>query len=169
MKQKDICKHTRIFQIGILQFKEEILLRDNKDITDDNVMENNIELAKRLYTAFLKKDINGILDLLCETVEWGEPENPYNPAGGTRTGHAGFIEWLNIGKNAEDILILEPKKFLCDNDSVAVIGYVKCQAKATGKIYESDFVHHIVIRNSKISKFQEFFDTYAAGEAFKVN
>jgi hypothetical protein len=77
---------------------------------------------------------------LSEEVEWGEPENPFNPAGETRKGHSGFLEWLNIGKNAEEILVLEPRRFLTDNDSVAVIGYMKCLAKSTSKIYESDFV-----------------------------
>lgn len=130
-------------------------------------MEKNIELVKQLYNAFSKKDINAILNLLSDDIEWGEPENPYNPAGGTRRGHAGFLEWLNIGKNAEDILILQPKNFLYNNNYVAVIGYMKCKAKPTGKIYESDFVHFVVIKNGKICKFQEFFDTYTAGEAFR--
>lgn len=124
-------------------------------------------MIQQLYQAFSQKDIESILGFLHENVEWGEPENPYNPAGGTRKGHSGFVEWLNIGKNAEEILVLEPKRFLTDNDSVAIIGYMKCQAKTTGKIYESDFVHWAVIKNNKIVKFQEFFDTYIAGEAFK--
>lgn len=130
-------------------------------------MDKNIELVKQLYLAFSRKDINSMLELLSKDIEWGEPENPYNPAGGTRTGHSGFLEWLNIGRNAEDILVLEPKRFLCDNDSVAVIGFMRCQTKTTGKVYESDFVHFVVIEDGKIKKFQEFFDTYAAGEAFR--
>ena len=68
-------------------------------------MEKNIELVKQLYFSFSKKDINAILKLLSDDIEWGEPDNPYNPAGGTRKGHAGFLEWLNIGKEAEDILV----------------------------------------------------------------
>ncbi len=96
-------------------------------------MNKNIELVQQLYLAFSKRDIDTILGLLSEDVEWGEPQNPHNPAGGTRKGHSGFFEWLNIGRNAEDILVLEPKRFLCDNDSVAVIGYMKCLAKTTGK------------------------------------
>ena len=129
--------------------------------------EKNIEIVLKLYDAFSKKEINTILEMLCYDVEWGEPDNPYNPAAGTRKGHAGFLEWLNIGKDAEDILILEPRKFLADNDSVAVIGYLKCLAKPTGKVYESDYVHFISLKDNKISKFQEFFDTYIAGEAFR--
>ncbi|HVI47317.1 MAG TPA: nuclear transport factor 2 family protein [Chitinophaga sp.] len=127
----------------------------------------NIGIVGQLYEAFSRKDIAGMMALMSEDIEWGEPENPYNPAGGTRRGHAGFLEWLNIGRNAEEILILSPKRFLSDQDSVAVVGYMKCKAVKTGKIYESDFVHLAVIENNKIVKFQEFFDTYVAGEAFR--
>lgn len=126
-----------------------------------------MDISRQLYDAFAKKDIPAILALLSEDVEWGEPANPYNPAGGTRKGHAGFLEWLMIGNEAEEILILEPKRFLMDTDAVAVTGYMKCLAKATGKTYESDFVHLIVLKDNKVIKFQEFFDTYAAGEAFR--
>jgi uncharacterized protein len=127
----------------------------------------NVAVVQALYAAFGRRDINGILALLASDVEWGEPENPYNPAGGTRTGHAGFLEWAQIGRNAEDILVLELRKFLVDQDSVAVVGYMKCLAKPTGRTYESDFVHVVTLEAGKVKKFQEFFDTYVAGEAFR--
>lgn len=132
-----------------------------------NTIEKNLAIVKQIYDAFLRKDINTLLELLHDDVEWGEPENPYNPAAGTRKGHAGFIEWLNIGRMAEDILELTPQRFLTDTDSVAVIGKMRCRAVKTQKVYESDFVHFIVIRDDKVWKFQEFFDTYIAGEAFR--
>ncbi len=91
----------------------------------------------------MKKEINTILGLLSDDVEWGEPENPYNPVGGTRKSHDGFMEWKNTGKDAEDILILEPRQFLTDINTVAVTGYMNCLAKPTGKVYKSDFVHLI--------------------------
>ncbi len=56
---------------------------------------------------------------------------------------------------------------LADEDSVAVVGYTKIRVHATGKVYESDFVHLVTFRDGKVTKFQEFFDTYAAGEAFR--
>ncbi len=127
----------------------------------------NINIVQSLYSYFSEKNINAILEMISPDVEWGEPSNPFNPAGGTRYGHKGFLEWINIGKQNEEILILEPGKMLADNETVAVIGHMKCLAIPTGKIYESDFVHIVVIRNRKIVKFQEFFDTYIAGEAFR--
>jgi uncharacterized protein len=131
------------------------------------MQEQNIKLVEQLYSAFANRDINAIISILSPEVEWGEPLNPYNPAGGTRYGHKGFLEWLNIGRQAEEILALNPQKMLTDADSVAVIGHMKCRAISTGKTYESDFVHLVTIKDGKVIKFQEFFDTYLAGEAFR--
>jgi ketosteroid isomerase-like protein len=127
----------------------------------------NVEKVRHLYTAFTNRDIPAILKMLSPAVEWAEPSNPHNPAGGTRRGHEGFLEWVEIGRQSEDILVLEPRKMLADDDSVAVVGFMKCRAIATGKVYESDFVHLVTFEAGKVAKFQEFFDTYAASEAFQ--
>jgi ketosteroid isomerase-like protein len=132
-----------------------------------NHQEENKKKVQLLYSAFAKRDVNAIIGLLSSDVEWGEPENPFNPAGGTRYGHQGFLEWVSIGRQAEEILELKPKKMLTDNDSVAVVGYIKCLAIQTGKTYESDFVHLITFKDGLVTRFQEFFDTYIAGEAFR--
>jgi hypothetical protein len=128
---------------------------------------SNIETVQHLYQAFAGRDIPAILRMLSEDLEWGEPPNPFNPAAGTRHGHAGFLEWLAIGRQSEDILELTLRKFLVDHDSVAVVGHTKCRAKPTGRVYETDFVHVVTLRGGKVVRFQEFFDTYAAGEAFR--
>ena len=84
----------------------------------------HIEIIQQLYGAFGRRDMPAILEMLSPEVEWGEPSNPYNPAGGMRRGHEGFLEWANVGRQAEDILVLEPRKMLVDEDSVAVVGYL---------------------------------------------
>ncbi|MCE5250119.1 nuclear transport factor 2 family protein [bacterium] len=112
-------------------------------------------MVQHLYSAFTKRDINTIVGLLSPDVEWGEPANPFNPAAGIRHGHQGFLEWLNIGRQTEDILVLEPRKMPADHDSAAVVGYMKCLVISTGKTYESDFVHMVTIKSrhgNKISK-----------------
>ncbi len=132
-----------------------------------NIQEQNIKIVQQLYSAFEKRDIPAILSMLSPDVEWVEPSNPFNPAAGIRYGHSGFLEWVNIGRQSEEILVLEPRKYLTAINTVAVYGYMKCLAKATRKIYESDFVHLFSIKDNQIVRFQEFFDTYAAGEAFR--
>ncbi len=133
---------------------------------DDNPVTNK-QLVQSLYSAFGRRDIPAILAMLSPDVEWREPNNPYNPAAGSWQGLAGFLKWVQIGNQAEEILSLEPRQFIAQGNSVAVVGYMKIRARATQKVYESDWVHLVTIEGGKIEKFQEFFDTYAAGEAFR--
>ena len=126
-----------------------------------------VSLVKQLYAAFATRDIPALLSALADDVEWSEPDNPLNPAAGTRRGHAGVLEWLQIGNASEEILALDPRQFLVADASVAVVGHMKCRARPTGKTYESDFVHLVTIRGGKVCCFQEFFDTFAAAEAFR--
>jgi uncharacterized protein len=128
----------------------------------------NVEIVKQVYAAFSKGDVAAILAVLSNDVEWEEPDNPFNPAAGTRHGHSGFLEWLRIGKESEEIAVLELRQFLTDHSTVAVVGFMKCVAKSTGKSYESDFVHLVTFREGKIARFQEFFDTYVAADAFRT-
>jgi len=129
--------------------------------------EQNIALVKGLYAAFARRDINLILDMISPDIVWEEPSNPFNPSAGRHEGKTGFLDWLTIGRECEEILTLETRKFLADTGIVVVVGYTECLAKTTGKSYKTDFVHLIVLEDGKIRRFQEFFDTYAAAEAFR--
>jgi uncharacterized protein len=135
--------------------------------TRDDTSTDYVWVVQELYAAFHEGDLAALLGVISPDVEWGEPDNPFNPAAGTRHGHAGFLEWLRIGRQSEEILLLEPRQFLTNGDSVAVVGHMKCRAKPTGRIYESDFVHVVTFKAGKIARFQEFFDTYVAGQAFR--
>ncbi|HEY2824580.1 MAG TPA: nuclear transport factor 2 family protein [Gemmatimonadales bacterium] len=124
-------------------------------------------LVERLYGAFARKDIEAVLDAVSDDVVWSEPENPWNPAAGTHRGRAGVAAWLRIGKENEEVIELLPREFIAKGDMVIVIGHMTCRARPTGRIYESDFVHVIQVEGGQICRFQEFFDTWAAGEAFR--
>ncbi len=128
----------------------------------------NVAVVKQLYAAFARRDIAAILAVLSPDVVWSEPANPFNPAGGTRRGHAGFLEWARVGSEAEDVLSLEPREFLTNAHAVAVVGHTRCRVRATGNTYETDFVHLVTFdEGGLLTSFQEFFDTWGAAEAFR--
>jgi ketosteroid isomerase-like protein len=135
--------------------------------TDAPGEHEHVRIVQSLYNAFTRGAVDEIVPLLSADVVWSEPDNPYNPAAGTRLGLSGFLEWLRIGRDAEDILVLEPKQFLASADLVVVIGHSTCRARATGRIYDTDFVHVVAFESGRVVRFQEFFDTYAASEAFR--
>ena len=63
----------------------------------------SIDAVQELYAAFERRDIPAMLALLAPDVVWSEPDNPFNPAAGTHRGHQGFLEWVQIGREAEEI------------------------------------------------------------------
>jgi uncharacterized protein len=134
-----------------------------------NPSQENIIVLQAMYDSFRRGDVDAMLGFIGADVEWREPNNPINPAAGARHGHAGFLEWLRIGRQSEEILVLELRQFLTSENMVAVVGFARCRAKATGKSYETDFIHLITLKEGKIARFQEFFDTYAAAEAFRLD
>jgi len=128
---------------------------------------DNLAVVQGIYLAFAGQDIASIVPMLDPDVEWREPPNPLNPAAGCRRGHEGFLEWARVGRDAEEVLGLEARRFSADGDTVAVVGHARCRARRTGAEYETDFVHLVELRGGKVIRFQEFFDTYAVAEAFR--
>lgn len=126
-----------------------------------------IQIVLRLYDALRQGDVSDMLALLGPDVEWSEPANPFNPASGVHRGEAGLREWLRLRHESEEILVLQPRQILSSPDSVAVVGHSTCRARSTGRTYETDFVHVATIRDGKVVRFQQFFDTFAAAEAFR--
>jgi hypothetical protein len=147
--------------------QETVMNEHEPSRNSDPYPDNNLAVVKRLYDAFGRRDIEAVLGELTEDVQWSEPENPFNPAAGTRQGHEGFLEWVRIGNAAEEVMALELRDFLVTGNKVAAVGRTTCRVRSTGKVYETDFVHLIDLRNGRVARFQEFFDTYAAGEAFR--
>ncbi len=94
----------------------------------------NIAFVQSLYRAFAARDIPSILNVLSSNVEWGEPPNPFNPAGGTRYGHAGFLEWLRVGNESEEVLVLEPRDFLANQ--LPSSGTPNVESGPTGREYD---------------------------------
>ncbi len=126
-----------------------------------------LAVVQAAYRAFAGRDIESLLALLTADVEWGEPDNPAIPSSGTRNGVDGVREWLRIGSGTEEILAFEPRRFIAQDDAVAVIGRTTVRARPTGRTYETDFVHLVLVRDGRIRWFQEFFDTAAAADAFR--
>jgi len=133
-----------------------------RDVTGDT-----LAVVQAAYRAFASRDIESLLALLAPDVEWGEPDNPAIPSSGTRHGIDGVREWLRIGNDTEEIVALEPRRFIAQDDAVAVIGRTTVRARPTGRTYGTDFVHLVVVQDGRIRRFQEFFDTAAAAEAFR--
>jgi ketosteroid isomerase-like protein len=124
------------------------------------------DVVAAAYRAFAARDVPALLDVLAPDVTWGQPDNPHIPSAGTRHGVAGVVEWLQIGNATEDVQEMQPRRIVIDGDLAVVIGFMRVVVRATGAGYEMDFVHLIEVRDGRVVRFQEFFDTWTAAQAF---
>ena len=127
----------------------------------------NLKTVERTFEAFGRGDAEGFLGCLSEDVEWtiaGPPE--IVPYAGTRRGHEGAAQFLQqIGVSVE-FEQFEPRQFLAQGDTVAVIGSERGRVRSTGKSFDNPWVLVFTLAGGKITRFQSYEDTHAVAAAF---
>ncbi len=109
----------------------------------------NIETAKKGYAAFAASDIETVLGIFDDNVEWVVPGN--STVSGTYRGKAEVTEWF--AKLAEQSLTTTPSRFLADDDIVVVFTQVTAGGESAPQVDVFTF------RGGKIVKAQGFGDT----------
>lgn len=125
----------------------------------------NANLVKKGYDAFRDGDLEGLLSLYAEDIEWILPEMNDVPISGQRKGLDQVRQFFNALDENQEALSFEPKEFIAQGDRVVVLGQYEWRVKSTGRNFSSDFAHVYTVRNGKITSMQEFTDTAAAVKA----
>jgi hypothetical protein len=129
--------------------------------------QQNIEVVKRGYEAFGSGDINSLLDLFHENIEWHQPKAEGLPYQEKYNGREAVGEMFASLDENEDISHFEPQEFIAQGDKVVVLGTMSATVKDTGRDYQTDWVHIFTVRDGKVTNFKELFDTAAASKAFQ--
>jgi len=130
----------------------------------------NVELVKKVYEAFLRKDYDLILENIEPRVEWEAAVGAGKkiPIGGIRHGVA---EVKTYFMELEKVLLIkkyEIKEYIAENDKVVAIGFYEAMVKETNKKLQTPFVAIFTIKNEKLVKYEQFLDTAALLVAFEV-
>lgn len=128
--------------------------------------QNHLQVIQQAYDCFGQGNIAGILDTLTNDVIWQVAPVKDVPFTGTRNGQEGAADFFAKMAECEDTLQFEPRDFIAQGDKVAVVGHYAGHVKATGREYETYFVHVFTLREGKIARFDEYTDTAAIANAF---
>ena len=123
--------------------------------------QQNLEVVRRGYEAFGRGDIQALLDMLADDVEWVSPGPPELPTAGNRRGRQQVAQFFQAVDQIFEIQQFEPKAFVAQGDRVVVLGTDTARIKATGKVITDDWAHAFTVRDGKIVRMQEFIDTSA--------
>ena len=128
-------------------------------------MNDPLNVIREGYACFGRGDLPGLLALMTPDVDWqfhGDHGAGYT---GRVRGHAQVGEWFGEVARLDDIQSFEPREFLAGAEHVTVIGHERTIARATGRTFETPWVHVWQLRDGRIARFTGFFDTQAAAEA----
>ncbi|KAF3887459.1 MULTISPECIES: nuclear transport factor 2 family protein [Nostocales] len=127
---------------------------------------NNLEIVKRLYTAFAERDTNTILELFDPKIEWIQNEG--FPQGGKHIGSDAVINDV-FAKFRKDWEIWQAvvDEWLSAGDTIIALGEYRGIHKSTGKSMTAAFAHVYKLKNSRIVRFQQYTDTLKIAEAMQ--
>jgi ketosteroid isomerase-like protein len=129
--------------------------------------QENLQVVKNGYAAFGRGDIQGLLALFADDIEWVSPGEGL-PLAGTYRGHAEVAGFFQKLSQLVEFSSFEPREFLADGDRVLVVGFSRAKVKTTNSTFEGHWVMAFTVRGGKVTNFREYTDTLADARAFGV-
>ena len=126
----------------------------------------NAEVVQETYEAVGRGDIPALLDLLTEDVQWTFQGPSTIPFAGARRGREGVAEFFSLVGGNLEFQEFEPRKFVAQGDTVAVLGFERSLVKPTGRTFEQEWAHIYKLRDGKVAEFLALEDTAAHVVAF---
>jgi ketosteroid isomerase-like protein len=128
--------------------------------------QENTNIVKQTYECFLRGDIESLLKLYADDVQW-EVYGPTSvPTTGLRKGLPEVAQFFTQVNDSLESHSFEPQEFIAQGDQVVVLGHYSWTAKPTGRNFSSNWAHVITLSDGKITRFREYTDTAAAVDAF---
>jgi ketosteroid isomerase-like protein len=124
---------------------------------DRRVSTEDVQRLREVYDAFDRDDAETFVGLLAHDIEWRVPE--VLPWGGARHGHDGVHTYLDLLREHVSGGWGTPEEFLDAGDRVVVLGRFAGTARATGRDFETTFVHVWTTSDGVPTRLVHFVDT----------
>ena len=124
------------------------------------------QLVENGYRMFRAGDIDGLLQLFSDDIEWIGSEVEYTPFSAEYHGRQEVGRFFSELSGAQEVEMFEPHDMIAEGDKVAVTGEASWRVRSTGKHYSYPWMHLFTVKGGKIVRFQQYFDTAATRAAF---
>lgn len=128
--------------------------------------QQNVDLVRQAYAAFANHDLEHVLACMAPAITWEIPAVPNLCFTGRRQGREQVADYFRMNSELQETRALTPREFVAQGDKVVVLGHGAWTARATGRDFESDWVHVFTVAGGQITAFREFLDVHVAVEAF---
>ncbi len=131
---------------------------------------DNRRVVEAIYKGFETGDMDTILASMSDDIVWLHPGKADEiPFAGRFEGKKGVQRFFNTAFSTIDVLEQKVHSFEASGDKVIVLGFEHMRVKATGKEYQSNWIHMYTVKAGQAVMFEEFIDTAALVDAFSSN
>jgi hypothetical protein len=130
--------------------------------------QEKVQIVKDAFAAIGRGDMQGLLALSAEDIEWIIPGEDW-PLAGMRRGHAGLAHLFQTHSETVETSFSEAREFVAQGDRVLVVGFARGRIMATNRTFEDDWVFAITVRNGKLTNIREYIDTQALARASEMD
>jgi len=124
------------------------------------VSQNNVEIIRGMYDAFIRGDVPSVLSVLDPEIEWLEAENFIYADRNPYIGPNAVLEGVFMRLATEwDGFTVSPEEILDAGEIVVARGYYSGTYKKTGMQVRAQLAHFLTLRDGKVIKFQQYTDT----------
>jgi ketosteroid isomerase-like protein len=127
----------------------------------------NEQVVRRLYAAFGRGDVAGVLDTLAEDIEWRIAGRSVLSYAGVHRGRDEVAKFFETLGQAQEFEVFEAQEYFARADKVVVLGHERQRVKATGLTVETEWAQVFTLAGGKITKFHNFVDTHAVATAHR--
>ena len=128
----------------------------------------NISLLRQAYDAYGQGDIQRLLGMCTQDIDWELPEVEGIPFTGKRHGVGQVAEFFRVLAECQEPREFTPDRFIAQDDQVVVFGHATFAVKATGAEFSGDWCHVFRVTGGKIASFKEYDDTHQAAQAYQT-
>ncbi len=127
--------------------------------------EESTNLVKQSYDAYFQQDMERLMSLYSEDIDWKIYGPEALPTAGSQQGKSQVMEFFERVDELLENDRFEVHQYVAQGNTVVALGEYTWRSKVTGRTMDAPFAHVITIRDGKIVKFRELTDTAAALEA----
>lgn len=140
---------------------------------DMEALNKSTEETRTIVEDFYNKtalgDVNGIVGLMSDDVEWEIPGNEDLASWvGFKKGKSGVNEFYTLLNENTKNLIFRVDKLFVDGEQAVAIGYVSTIMLKTNKVFNSYFMAHFTVSDKQITKYFFAEDSFRLTKALAV-
>ena len=125
----------------------------------------NIQTIQDTYAAFGRNDVDAMLGMMSNDIDWQFFGPSELITTGPRLGKPEVVRFFQEVGATWSFEAFEPRQFIAQEDTVVVLGSYRGTARETGRRFATEWAQVFTLREGKVTKFREYADTANMADA----